>query len=459
MKATLIFAFLGSSLLAAANGLAQSSTANPESLALAQTAVTELQSRVSAYDMSLVEPLSALADQQIGFGELELAHRTLDRAMQIVRINQGLFTRAQHPLLHKKIDNLIDQGHWEDARAQLAHLVYLYSREQQIVSQELLDGITKLSDAHLRGISQDSSEYQGFHFSRVSASNRIALSIGEALWGEHDPRMVPLIYRVLSQFSLEYAAISFDGRTGIELRTVVPGSNWIREVSEMRQYYLLVGTDLIARLKAVYSSDAAFDAEAMAMTDLYLADWLNLFNQNEAALAAYSQAYENLLAANVDTQLIEQFFATPRILPEPQFFTSLSHALEGQAAGISPALSSLEPESSTQVQLFFSEWSEAFPYVQQPVNLAEAEINSNEFAIFTFNIGGFPDIERLLQGRRPVGLGVVENLTALTELPDSSYQKRRLLKRVGSLRFRPKLVRGIPHEIDATLIYALAANY
>jgi hypothetical protein len=393
------------------------------------------------------------------FGEFQLAYRTLDRAMQTVRINQGLFTQAQHPLLHKKIDNLVGQGNWEDARAQLAHLVYLYSREQQIVSQELLDGIMKLSDAHLRGISKDSYDYQGFHFSRVSASNRVALSIGEALWGEQDPRLVPLIYRILSQFSLEYAAISFNGRTGIEIRTVVPGTNWIREVSEMRQYYLLVGTELIARLRSVYSSETAFDEEAVAMADLYLADWLNLFNQNEAALAAYRQAYENLLAANVETRIIDQFFATPRILPEPQFFTSLSHAIEGQAAAISPEHSSVEPESGAHVQLFFSEWSEGFPYVQQPVNLIEAGINSAEFAIFTFNIGGYPDVERLLQGRNPLGLGVVENLTALTKLPDSGYQKRKLLERVGSLRFRPKLVGGIPHETDATLIYALAASY
>jgi hypothetical protein len=379
--------------------------------------------------------------------------------MQIVRINQGLFTNAQHPLLHKKINNLISQGNWTEARMQLDHLVYLYTKKQKFATQELLDGFVQLSDTHLLGISADSYDYQGFHFSRASAGSRVALAIGAALWGEEDPRLVPLIYSVLSQFHLEYVAINQTGKTGVELRTVAPGSNWVREKSEMRQYYLAVGAELIGQIRAVYSSEVLFDQEAIAMVDLYLADWLTLFNSHEQALEAYSNAYNSLLTASVDVQELDRFFAAPRLLPEPQFFPSLRLALDAQIAARDVEAFAGELDVDADVKMLFAEWAPAFPYVQRPARLGGARVNSNELAIFSFNIGGSPDIARLLKGRRPLGFGVVENLTALTALPESDYQQRRLLERVGSLRFRPKLVDGVPHEVDVTLIYVLAEPY
>lgn len=457
MQARLLIALLLNVNLAAAGAFAQTNEASIDALALAQAAVSRLQDEVSSLDMSLVEPLNSLADQQIGLEQFEQAYRTLDRAMQIIRINLGLFTQAQHPLLHKKIDTLVSQGNWDDARSQLDHLVYLYTKKQEFATVELLEGFRKLSDTHLRGISDDSYEYQGFHFSRVSAGNRVALAIGEALWGEDDPRLVPLIYRVLSHFHLEYVAINNGGRTGTEIRTVVRGSNWVREVAEMRQYYLSVGTSLIGQVKAIYSSEQQFDQEAIAMTELYLADWLSLFNQHEEALSAYNKAYEKLLAANVNAQELDRFFSTPRLLPEPAFFPSLSLALEAQGPVVTAESLDIGLDSEADASLFFAEWSPGFPYVQQPYSLGGPTVSSNELTIFSFNIGGFPDISRLLKGRRPLGFGAVENVTALTNLPEDADQQRRLLDRVSSLRFRPKLVGGVPHEIDATLIYALAA--
>ena len=455
MKASLLVTFLLNVILTAP-ACAENNEVNADALTLAQSAVSQLQDQVSAFDMSLVEPLNSLADQQMRFGQFDLAFRTLDRAAQIVRINQGLFTPAQYPLLHKKVDSLVGLGNWDDARTQLDYLVYLYTKKQKFATEELLTGFRKLSDTHLRAISEDEYDYQGFHFSRVSASNWIALAIGEALWGDEDPRLVPLIYKVMSQFYLEYAAINRSGRTGIEIRTVVPGSGWVRDVSEMRQYYLSAGRALIERLEAIYSTEANFDQEALAMIDLYLADWYTLFNYHEEALSAYSDAYESLVAANLEPQNLNQFLGTPRLLPEPIFYPSLSLASQSKETIIDAESIKVELGIDPEVKLFFVEWSGGFPYVQQPLSLGTPSIEPAGLAIFSFNIGGFPDIERLLQGRRPLGFGVVEDLRPLTDLPENEYQKRQLIDRVSSMRFRPKLVKGVPHQTDATLFYAVA---
>ncbi len=457
MKATLSFVLLFSFGQFASEGAAQTNDALSNSLVVARNALSELQNNVSAYDMRLVEPLNSVAEEQMRLGQFDQAYRTLDRATQIVRINEGLFTPRQNPLLHKKIDTLVNLGNWDDARSQLDHLVYLYTKKQKYATPELLEGISQLAAVHLRGISEDGVEYQGFHFGRVSAGYWIALAIGEALWGKEDLRLVPLIYNVLQQFHLEYVAINRSGRTGQEIRTVIPGSNWIREVSEMRQYYLSTSSGLIDKLKTIYSAEQQFDQEALAMVDLYRADWLALFDADEEALSAYSTAYESLLGAGVGIAELDDFFSTPRLLPEPQFYATL-----GLAASVKPSLAaiqSIEIDSLPETKLHFAEWSSTFPYVQQPSSLGEPQAQLDELAIFSFSIGGFPDIPRLLKGRRPLGIGAVENVTAVSDMPESAYDERQLLERVSSLRFRPKLVRGVPHEIDVTLVYALAASY
>ncbi len=458
MKASSFIALLLNFLIVFYGACAYAEENEPSlrTLALARAAVSQLQDQVPAFDMSLVEPLNSLADQQMQFGQFDLAYRTLDHAAQIVRINQGLFTPAQYPLLHKKVDSLVSLGNWDDARTQLDYLVYLYTKKQEFATEELLVGFRKLSETHLRAISEDEYEYQGFHFARVSASNWIALAIGEALWGKSDTRLVPLIYQVMSQFHLEYVAIRRNGKTGLEIRRVVAGSDWVREISEMRQYYLSAGRALIEHLKAIYSTEANFDQETLAMIDLYLADWLTLFNYHEEALNAYSDAYKSLMAANVEPQKLDQFFDSPRLLPEPEFYSSLSSASKGSVALLDAESIGVDFDIDAEPKLFFAEWSGGFPYVQQPPSLGTPSIEPEGFAIFSFNIGGFPDITRLLKGRRPLGFGVVEDLKPLTELPASEYQKRQLINRVSSLRFRPKLVNGVPHQTDATLIYAVA---
>ncbi len=71
----------------------------------AQTLLNGLEENFTQMDPRLSEPLMQVATQMMLLGRFDEAHRYLDRGMQIVRVNDGLYTRAQRPFLQKKIEN------------------------------------------------------------------------------------------------------------------------------------------------------------------------------------------------------------------------------------------------------------------------------------------------------------------------------------------------------------------
>ena len=97
-------------------------------------------------------------------GRFADAHRAIDRATQIVRINEGLYTPTQLPLVQMKVANFADSNDWNKAWEQLEHLLWLHRSKSGYIDDQLVDDLMRLNELHLRGISEDTSEYQTFHF-------------------------------------------------------------------------------------------------------------------------------------------------------------------------------------------------------------------------------------------------------------------------------------------------------
>lgn len=454
----LSFFVLSNLLLISSSLVAQvpESSVRAGALTQAQEALDALERTIDPMHMSLVDPLDALADQFMIAGRYDQAHRTLDRAVQIVRINEGLYTRSQVPLQRKKIQNLANSGNWEDARQQLEYLYWLHTKKSKYVTLQLLNDFNQLSDLHLRGISEDFLEHQAFHFKRAANINWMSLAIAQALWGEQDPRLVPVIYRVINQLNLERIAVNVPGLLSRSLRVIAPNSDWLRDVEQMNVFYHEAGKRLLGQISSIYAFMEPPNSEAVAMAQLYLADWDALFKQNNEALETYKVAYANLVDVTQDPEAVNGFLETPRLLPEPDFYDSLDSAMRDSVSANSLAV---DLEIELDDPLVFSEWSAAFPFVQQPRALPKQQNDISEFAIFSFNLEGVPDIARFLRFRNPAGIGVVENLSLLEPNEPGELNVNRLSRHVKTLRFRPKLVEGVPHEMDATLVYLPASVY
>lgn len=435
---------------------AQGSLTENDRLTASLESISRLEYELGNTNPRLTEPLTQLATQYRSLGRFADAHRAIDRATQIVRINEGLYTRAQLPLVQMKVANYADSNDWNKAREQLEHLFWLHRSKSRYIDGQLVNDLMRLNELHLRGISEDTSEYQTFHFRQAATASWLALGAGEQLWGSADPRLIPVLYTLIKHYHLQALAVENGGRTGYELRQIVPGTDWVREREDMRRYFHLTGLRLLDQIRSIHLAAKPIDLEGAAMANLYTADWHMLFGEQELALNAYQRSHQELLYAGLPRDTLGQYFAQPSLLPEPEFHATLADAsLARNAVALVDNESELPSDSA---RLFFAEWSPSFPFARSPYSVA-SEFNADaNTALFTFNVSGLTEITRWVSRRRERGFAELVDVDLLRPNPVSLDARDELIERLEWLQFRPRLANGMPVEARATLVYRSAVS-
>lgn len=192
------------------------------------------------------------------------------------------------------------------------------------------------------------------------------------------------------------------------------------------------------------------------MANLYLADWDVVFDNPRPALRSYEVAYRNLALADVDQLQRERFFASPSLLPEKAFYSSLQEAEQARVPDIAGEISHLD---NAQASLYFAEWSPSFPHVRAPYQQHGSQLDSN-FALFSFNLSGVTEMSRWLNRDSVQTFGELLDVTLLKpDVPASSGMEAEFRRRLERLHFRPRLENGLPIETEATLLYQPALTF
>ena len=425
-------------------------------------ALTELESEFGNNSTQLVPALTEMADLYRDEGRFAEAYRVLDRAAQVIRVSEGLYTRSQVPLVRMKVENYGDWGDWDSAREQLEHLFWLHRTKSDRVDNALIADLMALNELHLRGISEDNYEFQTFHFRRAARVNWLALGAAERLWGATDLRLVPIIYSLVRQQHLQAVAVEQGGKTGWELRQIVPGADLVRERDDMRRYFYVTGLRLLDQLRSIQLAQAPLDLEGAAMANLYTADWHLLFNEEDAALAAYRRSYEELFYAGRQPDELEDFFATPSVLPVHDFHSSLAAAStfgQGVMVEESELDSFRQPEPAAETghaQLLYAEWGPSFPYTSSPDPVSQQVSAVRSAALFSFDISGVMEITRFISRKQVRTVAQPLNISLVQPAPVSVEFREQMIARLEQLQFRPRLSAGRPVEAPATLIYLSA---
>lgn len=436
-------------------GQASSSDDAQYELELSRELLRGLEGSVGNMNQSLVEPIEQIADRLMALAEFDEAHSMLDRALQITRVNQGLYTQAQIPFLYKKIENYANQGNWVKARQQMEHLLWLYQSKPMRLTGDLVEELLRFAGFHLRAIVEDAPGLQSYHFRQATQIKWMALGLAERVWGEADPRMVPVLYSQITQFHLQKVAVEQGGSTAYALREILPGSGIVRERVAVRNSYYFTGLALLNRLQKVYANAESPNLEGLAMSSLYLADWQILYNRPEEALGSYRLSYQRMLEAGIEPDMINELFQQPLVLPEPEFHPTVSQALQVRASRREGNESG--GESNAPPYLSFSEWSQSFPNARNPI-FPPAEGGNSNFALFSYNLTGSNEVSRWIRGRYISNVSVVNEAELLQQVITPAFAEESLLEKLSLLRFRPKLIDGEVQEASGLLKYHLAAD-
>ena len=426
-----------------------------DELALGRELLNDMQDTLGPMDTRLIEPIEQLADNLMMLNQFDEAHDLLDRAMQIARIEDGLYTDIQRPLLSKKIGNFANRGNWEAARENMEHLYWLYTEKSKFIDQELIDDLLELSRFHLRALAEDDSFYQGYHFSRSAEIRWIAIAVAQTLWSENDARLAPMIYEQLRQLHLQTVALWNGGPASYQLRKVGPGLEAMRGRYDVNETFYLSGLGLLNRLYEVYAGGESPDAEALAMTNVYLGDWHILYDKPEAATKIYRQAYKEMLATGVDESLVNELWDQPIVIPDTKFYSTVEAAVVAQRT----KLVTLEGEAP-YVYISFSEWSAALPNVRSPLfsDAGNSQESNSNFALFSFSLAGVNTVSRSFSHRYSSTVNMIEQAELLAHYLESPPEEGLLLAKFNSLTFRPRLVDGEPRQATGRLKYYLARD-
>ena len=424
-----------------------------DELALSRALLDGQQDRFGPMDSRLVEPLAQLADQLMLLGQIDDAHVLLDRAMQIGRVEDGLYTETQRPLLRKKIENFANQGNWESARESMEHLLWLYTFKSLRIDQLLIEDLLELSRMHLRAFAEDNRSWQGYHFGQSSRIRWLAIGVAQSVWGKADERLVPIIYEQLRQLHLQTVALWRGGPTSYSLRRIAPGLEIMRDRSDVNENFYLTGLGLLDNLFSIYAEGESPDLKAIAMTHVYLADWHILYNKPQVAVEAYRQAYQELLAAGVDATLANEFFNQPMVIPDIEFYASLEVAVAAQRNRMVTI-----GEANSDAYLSFSEWSAALPNVRSPIpgNTTDSAAANSNFALFSFQLAGVNKASSWYSHRFSSMVSTIQQEELLGHYLETPPEEGQLLEKLKSLTFRPRLVDGEPRQATGRLKYYLA---
>ena len=402
--------------------------------------------------LQLVETLEEIADRLMALDEHAEAYAVLDRAQQIIRINEGLYAVSQYRFLHKKIETLVNDGDWRNGRKLQDHLFWLYTRKNPNPEENTVAGLLKASDMHLRGAVEDDAEYQSYHYYNAAIHSRIALAVAEAIWHPHDPRHGQIIYTQLKHNYLQALAIQRGGSTGRALRSAGNFDEYLvldRDVA--RSIHRGNGYLYLEKLRQLYLDRETLDLEAAAMATLYRADWQVLFQQRELAVLSYADAYAELLEAGVPAQLVDELFVEPSVIPEPEFYPTVAAAL---ASRKQRALSTLVPAHDGLIRVSFDDWSELTSPTGENGSSLTGAFAGPGVALFSFSLAGVEEFTRgRWQRQRHSTLGVAHNLKLIEAETATDVQPDTLIEKLNWLRFRPKLVGGIPTAVTGFIGY------
>ena len=419
--------------------------------------LNSVESHTNHLDAALAEPLMQVGDQLMTLGRHDEAHEMFDRALQIVRINEGLYARSQLPYQQKKIANFMRGNNWELARDNLQHLFWLLRKKSPALDELLVDDVMQLSTMHLRGVAEDTKDYQYYHLQRAGTALRMAEIVGDRIWADNDPSIVPVLYSQVKHFHLKASAVQSGSQVAYQLRTQIPTwSDWTHEKQSALRFYYLSGRRLLQRIRSVYEQAEPANPEAIAMAELYIADWQVLFGRTTEALQSYRSAYEKLQGADLDPVMVSNFFSQPTLVPEPHFYDTLTEALDARADRL-PVNSELALAATSET-MYFNEWTSSFPSVRPPITSNSSRQPESAFALFSFSLAGVTDLARLLNGKEEDEFAFVTDARIVEPEEKSKDEEKFLLTRLESLRFRPRLQDGVPQESAATLMYQLAGD-
>lgn len=349
--------------------LTQQATEYANLVAGYQERISNLQSQYGPYDERLIEPLEQLTRTLLEVESYPEALDALEQQLQIYRVNEGLYTARQIPVIESRLEVHAATGEWHRVSDTLEYLSWVYERDSSLPVDQQLSGLKKLGDWHLTAVAQDAHAREAFHLLQLGRMEEKATELAELYYGEDSEELTPYIYDQALADTYIALAIMLTGETSRELMFQTEGIRdgayraspslyaggrlGVAEIESMygskvntvieRSFKNRMSTSLskLERIKEIYAASGNTEGEGIAL--MYLGDSVLLRQQYERqsgnyartrrgtsnpgpAMSYYRDALEALQEAGLSSETLAAYTRCPILLPIIELETSIEEA-------------------------------------------------------------------------------------------------------------------------------------
>ncbi|MFM1897620.1 MAG: hypothetical protein RLZZ385_2694 [Pseudomonadota bacterium] len=287
-----------------------------------QAAITELELAGGAWNASLAEELTAMGGLYQAQGTHVEAIGTLSRAMQINRINHGLDSLQQVPVVEKLIDSYLAQGEWGKADQYQSYLYYVQRKAFGNDDPRMIPVLNSLARWNLQLFQVGYGEALGLRLSNAYTLFKAASQIVNVHFGSDDERYVSYLKEMASSaYLVSRNQGLMEEASRPEYRSVqAMYAERMRQIDPIHAQGYREGEEALRQIVEHYErrqGNARQHAQALAE----LGDWYLIFERRRAAADQYRLAYELLSEQAQGQQLIDELFG--HVVPLPAFSGSV----------------------------------------------------------------------------------------------------------------------------------------
>lgn len=156
--------------------------------------IADIQSEYGPYDERLIAPLENLTRVLLEAGNHEDALTALEQQLQVYRVNDGLYTARQIPVIETRLKTYAETGDWARLSDTLGYLSWVYQRDTTLPIDRQLSGLKELGNWHLTAMGHDSREREAFHLVQLREIESNAADLAELHYGADSEAVVPFLY-------------------------------------------------------------------------------------------------------------------------------------------------------------------------------------------------------------------------------------------------------------------------
>lgn len=280
------------------------------------SAIERLEASQGVYHVGIAEHLMRLGEVYDVEQRYDQAHQIYQRALHVHRVNYGLHSKEQVPIVKKVIEANLKRENWNTLNSNYKYLDWVYRRVYEKNPEDAIPNLEYLANAKLNLSNKLPTREQLVNLNETQKLYQKIVKFSEGRQEQLETKLNALYGVSITNYQIALMLSDPD-----RLQELINDGFQDDFDAELANYDRMFGQsfrqgrDAIESVIAEHETNPALSIESQITAMTYLGDWYLVFNKTHTAKEVYDQTHQLIVASNSKTDSIHQLFARPVPLP------------------------------------------------------------------------------------------------------------------------------------------------